>query len=146
MPTIHEYSGPLRATLLYFLKYYIFLYLQSFTKKYIYRRESGKCEKKKDGSFVSVKDINYYSKDSLAICVDRTVGNTLEQALPFLVSFWLCIFCNAIPSNQATTIAYWYIFFRSYYPVAFYYKCAILSTIPAYGCVVYFFYSLYLIL
>jgi uncharacterized MAPEG superfamily protein len=63
---------------------------------------------------------------------DRSVGNMLEQAMPFLVSLWL--HASFVGPDSATNWGWYYLASRSIYPLAFYLGVPylLLSTLPGY--------------
>lgn len=51
---------------------------------------------------------------------DRTVGNMLEQSVPFLLLFWLSIFSSdrgGLPHLYIVTAGWMYVGLRALYPV-----------------------------
>lgn len=79
------------------------------------------------------------SKDLTLIPIDRTVGNLLEWALPFLGFFWMSV----VLTNGATVTAGWvYVAFRALYPFLAIFQRGVgaegartpilLATVPAY--------------
>ena len=104
--------------------YYAFLYTQSITKVYMYFREKAKDPK------VSLTKIRYANPTLLALTVDRTSGNMVEQAIPFLVSLWLhAVF---VSPTGAAKLGWLWLLFRSIYPFLFYKQVHWLSAIPGY--------------
>lgn len=52
---------------------------------------------------------------------DRTVGNMLEQSVPFLSLFWLSIFSSdrgGLPHSYIVTAGWTYVGLRALYPVS----------------------------
>eukprot|EP00611_Tribonema_gayanum_P013014 TRINITY_DN2376_c0_g1_i1.p1 TRINITY_DN2376_c0_g1~~TRINITY_DN2376_c0_g1_i1.p1 ORF type:complete len:175 (-),score=20.93 TRINITY_DN2376_c0_g1_i1:269-721(-) len=102
------FRGGAAVTLAYLALYSILLAWQSATKN-----SKRVAAKKRDEKF------SYYgSQDKDVVCADRTVGNFLEQALPFLVTFWLAL-ASSGDSNCASVVyrGWAYVFFRALYPV-----------------------------
>lgn len=127
--SLDTYRGPIRVTVCYILLYYVFIIIQVVLKFYTYFREKGKDAK------VRLSDIKYNSLDPLVLTGNRTVGNALEQAIPFLVSLWLhSIFVDV---EYATFIGGIYVLTRSYYPLVFRSGgiMVFLSTFPNYACI-----------
>ena len=69
--------------------------------------------------------------------MDRTVANYLEQSLPILIGLYMHAFL--VSPNSAAVAGWLWLFCRSYYPWAWAapLPAIFMSTIPAYGCVVY---------
>jgi len=68
----------------------------------------------------------------LKLLAERTVGNTMEQAFPFLISFWLCaVFHNV---DEAAFLGWCYLASRAIYPIGFRLGLPYLlfSTLPGY--------------
>ena len=106
--------------------YFAFLYAQATTKFYMYFRDKAKDPK------VSLTKIRYANTTLLALTVDRTSGNMVEQAIPFLVSLWLhAVF---VSPTGAATLGWLWLLSRSIYPFVFYSRghWLLLSTIPGY--------------
>ena len=130
---INGYKSIIKVLAAYVLLYFCFLYLQSGIKFYVYFQ--AKSAPKDKGEKVSYASIKYNSKDRLSLMVDRTVGNTMEQAIPFLLALGLnTVFISA---DNAAWYGWIYIATRSYYPFAFRLGLPYLlfSTIPGYGCI-----------
>mmetsp|Transcript_23934 Transcript_23934/g.46642 ORF Transcript_23934/g.46642 Transcript_23934/m.46642 type:complete len:189 (+) Transcript_23934:1-567(+) len=124
---------------------YMFLYGQSAAVFYTYKNTRAKGESKrlvegKDGeaappSFAAIK---YRGKGSrINLAASRTVGNMIEQALPFLLSLWMhAIFVS--PDNAAVAGWVW-LGFRAIYPLVFLkgLPWLLISTVPGYAVVLY---------
>ena len=122
-----EYEDILKAFVAYIVLYYLFLYQQSLTTFYNYFRM--KHNKKRDEN-ISFGKIKYFSTDKLTLTAQRTVGNTLEQSVPFLTGLFLhTVF---VSSNSASNLCWLYIVTRAPYPFTFYYGVPYVSTIPGY--------------
>ncbi len=122
-----KFEGPVKATLGYFALYFIFIIFQVSTKFYLYAKA-----KPENGKPVSYVKIKYGNTDRLAVTGDRSVGNMLEQAIPFLGSLWLhAVFVDPV---VAARYGWLYILFRSIYPIGFYMGLPYIlcSTIPGY--------------
>lgn len=125
-PLFDEFQPVIGTTAGFLALYYAFLYAQATTKFYMYFKEKAKNPK------ASLTKIRYASTDLLALTVDRTSGNMVEQAIPFLVSLWLhALF---VSPTGAATLGWLWLLFRSIYPFVFYKRGAwlLLSTIPGY--------------
>jgi hypothetical protein len=126
-PMFEESFAPvINVMVAYTVLYYCFLYLQSGTKFYLFNQA-----KSKEGK-VSFSKIKYGSTDKLALMADRSVGNLIEQSIPFLFSLWMCAVFYS-PSYAARHGWYW-LLSRSYYPFVFYkgLPWILFSTIPGY--------------
>ena len=126
---VGHYKDPIKVTVSFLGLYYAFLSLQSFSKFYIFNK--AKTESK--GEKVNFAKIKYGSTDRIALMGDRSVGNLLEQSVPFLTSLWLhAVF---VSPQSAATLGWAYLGFRSIYPVVFYkgLPYLFLSTIPGYA-------------
>jgi hypothetical protein len=127
---VSKYQGPLRVTICYISLYYIFIIIQVSLKYYAYFQEKSKNDK------IKLADVKYNTiRNPLVLTGDRSVGNTLEQAIPFLVSLWLhAIF---VDTEYATYVGSIYVLTRSFYPVVFRLGAPFLffSTIPNYICI-----------
>jgi len=125
----------IHVTIAYIILYYVFLYTQSFIVWFRYfKAKATNKDKDKPVKFNAIK----YDKsqgDKLSLTGDRTVGNLMEQAIPFLTSLWLCATYGS--PEYASKVGWIYVITRSYYPLAFYYGLPYLlfSTIPGYLCV-----------
>lgn len=144
-----DFKSPLQVTVAYFVMYYVFLYIQSGVGQvqyYLAKRKAAeeakaRGEKPPKISFAKVK-YDSASYDKVAIMSSRTVGNTMEQAFPFLTALWLhALF---VSPESAGYIGWIYVCTRAYYPVVFYFGLPyiLLSTLPGYACVFYMLYSL----
>eukprot|EP00510_Aplanochytrium_minuta_P010048 CAMPEP_0184065930 /NCGR_PEP_ID=MMETSP0957-20130417/3105_1 /TAXON_ID=627963 /ORGANISM="Aplanochytrium sp, Strain PBS07" /LENGTH=117 /DNA_ID=CAMNT_0026363825 /DNA_START=373 /DNA_END=723 /DNA_ORIENTATION=- len=67
-------------------------------------------------SSYDIKIGNY--KDKRLTTVNRTIGNTMEQAIPFLTSLWLCALFGDV--DAAVFAGKYYVLFRALYPAAYY--------------------------
>ena len=144
------FEAPIEATLAYLALYFVFLYFQAgvghlqfyLAKKKAYSDAKAKGEKAVEK--VSYGKIKYgaQSHDKLSLTAQRTVGNLMEQAIPFLTSLWLhAVF---VSPESAANVAWIYIITRSYYPIVFYLGLPyiLFSTFPGYGCIFYLLYKL----
>lgn len=86
----------------------------------------------KDGKKISYSKFKYEFKGPLALTLDRTVGNTMEQAIPFLLGLWM----SAVFSSPhiAAKFGWMYIASRLIYPFCFYggLPWLFMSTVPGY--------------
>lgn len=104
-----------------------------------------KAQAKKDGkdakTLVSFKDFKYASTDRLPLLLDRTVGNTMEQAIPFLTALWM--HAAFVSVDSAALVGWIYVVTRAIYPVGFYLGLPwiLLSTGPGYACIAYLLYT-----
>lgn len=123
----NQYSGVVQVTIAFLLMYYAFLFGQSFMKHKVFK------ELKKQDPSISFGKVKYgQGIDRRCTAVDRAVGNTMEQAIPFLTTLWLCAVFG--DPGEATALGWSYIFFRAFYPFVFY-KGGIwllMSTVPGY--------------
>eukprot|EP00240_Pyramimonas_obovata_P010276 CAMPEP_0118930628 /NCGR_PEP_ID=MMETSP1169-20130426/7250_1 /TAXON_ID=36882 /ORGANISM="Pyramimonas obovata, Strain CCMP722" /LENGTH=102 /DNA_ID=CAMNT_0006873011 /DNA_START=60 /DNA_END=365 /DNA_ORIENTATION=- len=87
MDELTRLKGVVLVTVAYIVLYYHFVFGQSLTTFYLYFEAK---RLKKTDEKVRLGAIKYGARnDKRARCADRTVGNTLEQAVPFLTSLWL---------------------------------------------------------
>ena len=109
----------------------------SFSKFYVHAKYTASDASKDDKSktFVEVKYGNAGGRMGLA--ADRSVGNMMEQAIPFLVSLWLHALVVGAPSAAQT--GWLWIASRAIYPLVFQMGLPylFLSTIPGYLCILY---------
>lgn len=102
-----------------------------------------KAKAKKDGQdkIVSFKDFKYASTDRFSLLLDRSVGNTIEQAIPFLTALWIhAVFVSV---DSAAFAGWIYVIARTLYPAGFYLGLpfVLLSTVPGYACIIYLLYT-----
>lgn len=130
-PSPSELQGAIQGTMLYLSLYaFVFIPFQSFSKFYLLAKKRKESKDKK----VSLRETKYYnSRDKLALCGDRTVGNFMEQALAFLPLYW--IHALFVDPSLSLSIALAYTFSRVLYPIFFYYypPLVLLSTVPGYS-------------
>lgn len=115
---------------------YVFLMAQSASAFAAHRKHKSQSALRGDKA-PSLGEVKYGGKAVGVLMMDRTVGNFLEQALPF----YLGLFLHAIlvsPNAGAKTGWLW-ILFRSYYPIVWgmNFPAVLSSTMPAYLCVLY---------
>jgi hypothetical protein len=141
---VHRGPGPLtsataqpiiRVTIAFVVLYYFFIHFQSWTKFFIHdklQKAAAVNDKIKQLTFADIKYGTSSVKHKLTLTGDRTVGNMLEQALPFLVSLWL--HGTYIDVGSAAKLGWQWLIFRCIYPVVFYAGPPILfvSTLPGY--------------
>jgi hypothetical protein len=129
---LEEYRSPILVTCAYLLLYYLFIIYQVLTKYSVYFHEK---QNSKKPSEVKLKDIKYFSSNTSILAADRTVGNCLEQMIPFLTSLWM--YAIFISPNDASYYGMIYVCTRAYYPFVF--KLGgpwlLTSTIPNYVCI-----------
>lgn len=127
------------ATIWYFVVFYTFMTLQSFS--HLYLAATAKSQKKEDSHKpLSLREIKYGgNKKGLSLLVDRTFLNLFEQSVPFLTSVWLYGAFN--DAAFAATLVYIYIFFRLLYPLVFRFgpPLLLISTFPNYFVIFYCF-------
>jgi len=83
-----------------------------------------------------------YSTDNFAItAANRSVGNLMEQMIPFLVSLYS--YATFVSVAGAVKCGWAWIFFRSYYSFVFKkpFPAIFTSTLPAYACIWYMLFS-----
>ena len=113
---------------------YMWLFNQSATAFAEHRRL--KKEAKSEGAArptPRLADVKYGTASSpRMLCANRTVGNYLEQALPFLVAMYMHAVLVSVQS--AARCGWLYLFTRSYYPLAFLrpFPSLLMSTVPSY--------------
>jgi hypothetical protein len=130
---IKQYHAPILVTCAYFGLYYLFIIYQVLTKYSVYFTE--KNNSKKSPTEIKLKDVKYFSKNPLILTADRTVGNCLEQMVPFLLSLWMyAIFISPSDAAYYGTI---YVVTRAYYPFVFRLggPWLLTSTLPNYICI-----------
>ena len=127
-PNLSGLEPVLGVTVGFLTLYYIFLYGQAITKFYLYFQAKKKDPKVKFGK------IKYSNPDIMARVSDRTAGNMVEQAVPFLVSLWLCAIFES--PTYAAKLGWLWLLFRSYYPFVFTGPTLVLSTVPGYVIVI----------
>ena len=126
-------QAPIEVSCAFCVMYYFFLFGQSLTKIFVYHFTNS--VPMKDGKKLGYGSFKYDSKSKLSITLDRTSGNCIEQAIPFLTGLWLCA-AFASPDLAAQWGWYWLVS-RCIYPVCFYYGLPwlFLSTVPGYYCI-----------
>lgn len=120
----NAFRGPLAVTCGYVSLHYAFLGNQAWTKYKLFLKSPEKDHKR----------VKFFAPqgDDEVFAADRTVGNTMEQMIPFLSSLWM----HAVFVDPATATCHGvcYIAARALYPFVF--KMGIpwlfLSTIPNY--------------
>jgi hypothetical protein len=99
------FKGPILVTALSFgLWYYLLLGLQRGTK-YKLRDEYAARGEEFD---------RYFGQDGRMLAVDRIVGNTQEQMVPFLLSMWL--HAAFVSPARASVLGLAYVILRATYP------------------------------
>eukprot|EP01036_Dinobryon_divergens_P025893 gene25893-34485_t len=92
-----QFEAPIKATIAYCALYYFFLYFQAgvgHLQFYLAKKKAAseaKAKGEKNVEKVSYGKIKYgtQSHDKISLTAQRTVGNLMEQAIPFLTSLWL---------------------------------------------------------
>ena len=125
-----ECKGPIWVSITFMVMLYLFLFAQALTKFYLYHFT--KAAYTKDEKKLPYNKFKYESDTRLKITLDRTPGNTLEQAIPFLMGLWLSALY--VSPETATRFGWLYICSRAIYPVCFYYGVPwlLVSTVPGY--------------
>ena len=147
-PLLHDFvkvAPILRVTLGWFSLFFAFLFYQSWSKFYALKalKKESKAKDSKVPSFVDVKYGMAAGNKHFALNADRTVGNMMEQSLPFLVSLWLhAIFVDI---GSAAQLGWIWLLFRAIYPVVFARGVPLLflSTVPGYSILVLLCYPLW---
>lgn len=134
-----EYRDVIFITALYFSMYYGFLCGQAGLVHYLFLKAKQQAKAQSTEECATVKPsyvkIKYGSDDRKSLTMNRTVGNTVEQMGPFLVSLWLhAIF---VSTRSAYNYGVIYVISRSFYPLLFYMggSWILLSTLPGYACI-----------
>ena len=107
------FEGPIKVTLAYMAMYYGFIIGQVVVTYYLFFAAKKDKDKK-----VKIVDIRYNNTDPLKLTVDRSVGNTLEQMVPFLAGLWIC--AVFVSPSEAERLGWIYVISRSFYPFLFY--------------------------
>eukprot|EP01035_Chromulina_nebulosa_P021806 gene21806-28224_t len=92
-----QFEAPIKATIAYCALYYFFLYFQAgvgHLQFYLAKKKAAseaKAKGEKNVEKVSYGKIKYgtQSHDKISLTAQRTVGNLMEQAIPFLTSLWI---------------------------------------------------------
>lgn len=116
---------------------YVFLFNQSATATAEHRRLRREAQAQ-GGAAPTLAAVKYGAVPSaLMLCATRTVGNFLEQALPFL----LALYAHAalVSCRDAARCGWLWLLARSYYPLVYSmrFPALLLSTVPSYLCVAY---------
>jgi hypothetical protein len=134
-------SPTLRITIAWVTLYYMFLFFQAASKLiafYAQKEGGGGAPDKKAVSFIEVKykGVVGTKYQALILCGDRTIGNMMEQSLPFIVSLWMHALLVSVRS--ASVFGWAWLWFRAFYPLAFFIGPPILfcSSVPGYVCIV----------
>lgn len=123
-PILNGLEPVIGVTVAFLVLYYIFLYGQAISKFYLF------FQARKTDPKVKFGKIKYSNPDLVARIADRTAGNMIEQAVPFLVSLWLsAIF---VSPTGAAKLGWLWLLFRSFYPFVFSGPWLPLSTVPGY--------------
>lgn len=113
-PTQIVAARPLfKVTLAYFCLYYVFCFFQGLSKVFLYFT----TRKDANGKAPSLREHKYESKRGLGLIADRTFGNMVEQAPPFLTCLWM--YGLVFDPKHAAAAGWWYIGFRAIYPFVF---------------------------
>jgi len=122
----------LQVTFAYIVMWYIFLYSQSIYTRIAHAFQKSGKEKEK----LSLAQMKYGSpleKGKSILRFDRTVGNTMEQMIPFLLGLWLHALFVSV--DGAAKLGWYYIMSRLLYPVMFLqpFPAILVSTLPGYA-------------
>lgn len=116
--------------------FYVFLFVQSASAFSTHQVLKDEAKARGDKAPV-LGDVKYGGKAIPVLRMERTVGNFLEQSVPF----YLGLFLHAVfvSPNAAAKAGWLWIAFRCYYPYVWMMKfpAVLTSTMPAYGCVAY---------
>ena len=132
----HIFTPVLLVTTGWGLLYYSFLFDQSATA-FVQTQVAKEAALAIGAKPPTVGDIKYGVVPNLKMrCADRTVGNYVEQSIPFMVALWShAIFISPV---SAARCGWTWLFCRSYYPFVYgQVPRVFLSTVPAYGVVFY---------
>lgn len=132
-------------------RYYCFLFFQTYSKLYLLSRRRAEAGAPGGGGLRTALGVHPYryhdaataavkygnTRDPLAVLGDRTVGNTLEQLVPFLGSLWL--FALFVDAERTRLTGALYILSRAAYPFLFWRGSPyiLLSTLPGYAVIAY---------
>jgi hypothetical protein len=135
---VSEFAPVVLVTAGWALLYYAFLFDQSATA-FVVLKDAKRKAKMEGKPMPQLSDVKYgrYSKSARVRASDRTVGNYLEQSVPFLVSLWAhAAFVSPV---NAAAVGWTWIAFRFVYPWAYRMRFpgVFISTVPAYACVAY---------
>lgn len=121
----------------YSILFYVFLYGQAFYVYYLWFKARSSDPKT---PLAKIKYGEAGARDRIVF--DRSVGNLMEQSVPFLLSFSLSA---AFAGDVAWTaqLGWSYVALRLLYPLAFAYGLVPLVTIPNYLSIVLLFHSVY---
>jgi len=138
--TVSELRPVLKVTLAYVGLWYVFLYMQAGQALLLANR------KDKDGKVMKLAQLKYGSaleKGKSMVRFDRTVGNTLEQMMPFLVGLWLHALFVSV--EDAAFWGWLYLLSRSLYPWLFPYgvPAILISTIAGYAVIIILLYPVF---
>eukprot|EP00967_Tisochrysis_lutea_P127196 scaffold215996_cov32-Tisochrysis_lutea.AAC.2 len=124
VPTLFVVAGAIS-----FLYGLLFLQARAGYTTTMQLKETARKKGEKPPTLLGVK---YLSKELGTLWADRSVGNFLEQFVPFLVS--LFAYALFVSANRASALGWIWLFFRGLYPLLFGKNPALLlSTIPAYS-------------
>jgi hypothetical protein len=135
---VSAFAPVVLVTAAWALLYYAFLMDQSATAFVVLKdaKRKAAAEKKPTPTLADVK-YGKYSKGARMRVADRTVGNYLEQSVPFLTSLWLhAAFVSPV---NAAAIGWCWIAARFVYPWAYKrpFPAVFVSTLPSYACNIY---------
>ena len=135
--TLVDYKPIVWVVLGYILLWYVFLYLQAGYVWWLYFK--ARAANPKEASLKKIK----YGVLPDRLWLDRTVGNLMEQSIPFLVSLLLSALYGGDVKRTAT-LGWLYIAVRLFYPIAFRTGLGVVVvTIPNYLTIGMLLYSVY---
>ena len=100
------YAGPIFVTAAYFAVWYYLLLVYQRGTKYRLKARYQDAGQEFD---------RYFGQDPEMLAVDRAVGNTLEQMVPFLAALWM--FAIFVSPQQAGWYGGVYVGLRAIYPL-----------------------------
>ena len=112
-------SGPALVTVGWVCLLYTFLFAQSLAANYGFVRARALARKRGERCAATLGDFKYGGAGgALTLTATRTVGNALEQAVPFLAALWL--HALAVDAGAAASLGWAYVASRAVYPIAYY--------------------------
>lgn len=134
--TMHDFVPVAFVLAAAFARLYTLLFQQSataFGELEIFRQAA----KKRGEKPVTLSQIKYGGISEKVLRADRSMGNYLEQLMPFVFS--LIGYAAFVNAKRAAMLGWAWTFFRMYYPIVFSmpFPTLLLSTMPAYACIWY---------
>jgi hypothetical protein len=146
--------GPLvNVMVIYFILYYAFLFTQSYVKVWLVNQaKTGAGSLRFETIRYSALDVAtikygtqvYSGKGGIvALVMDRTVGNFVEQMGPFLATSWMHALLVPGGATRAAQLGAIYVLSRLVYPIFFYigHPWLQIATVPGYLSIWYQLYS-----